>query len=127
MPRQGNVWGRTVTSPWLLVLVLIGVFGWLTPMVSAARRTHRSAASAPVTAGDEIVIPVPSTGDLCVRGTAISDSSRIAVLGERTVSLGEILRWHGQSYRVVTIEAEEVRLRRTIEAASTATTSHAVR
>lgn len=125
MPRQRNVWEPTVTSPWLMVLVLIGVFGWLTPMVSAARRLHRAPARVPVIASEEIVIPVPSTGELCVRGTAISDSQRIAVLGERTVSLGETIRWDDQSYRVVAIEAEAVRLQRTVEAASTA--KHAVR
>ena len=127
MPRQGNVWGWTVTSPWLLVLVLIGVFGWLTPMVSAARRSHRSPASVPVVTSEEIVIPVRSTGELCVRGTAISESNRIAVLGERTVSLGETIRWDGLSYRVVTIDAEAVRLKRTVDAASTAATNQAVR
>ena len=117
--------GPTSVSPWLVILFLIGVIGWLPPMVSAARRFSRTT-TIPVPQAEDIVIPVQSTGEVCVRGTSISDSNRMAILGERTISLNETVHFEGHHYRVVAITAEDVRLRRISDTASMSKTNSAV-
>ena len=108
----------TKPSPWLIGLLLLGSLSWLSPIVSAARRIHRTQAVEQQAAADDIVLTLQSTGDLCVRGTSIASSKPIALIGGQTVTVGEQVQLDGRGYRVTRIEPDQVRLRRLAETAA---------
>lgn len=107
------VWGfdshtSTKSSRWLIALVLLGAFCWLSPMVSAARRMRASQPRAAVS--KDVVLTLQSSGDLCVRGTSVANERRVALIGGQTVALGELIQLENRKYQVVEIESERVRL-----------------
>jgi hypothetical protein len=115
------VWGwhshtSTKSSPWLIALVLLGAFLWLSPIVSAARRMRAFQPRASLS--QDIVLTLQSSGDLCVRGTSVADARRVAVIGGQTVALGEHVLLENRRYHVVAIESDQVRLRPVTDAAA---------
>ncbi len=87
-------------KPVVAALFLCGLIGWLSPLVSAARRP-KLAPPVTVTAAD----------GLCVSGFSQSGNHKYAVLNEHVVQEGQLVHWQGRRYLVSAIDADGLLLR----------------
>lgn len=92
-----------------MILLLLGAVGWFSPTMASTRRSWKADRAA---VPREIVLPVSSAAtEICVQGTSISGTSRVAVIDGRVVTMGQRIQWSGKTFSVMDIEPESVRLR----------------
>lgn len=88
-------------KPIVAALFLCGLIGWLSPLVSAARRPKLP----------PISVNADAETGLCVSGYSQSGSQKYAVLNEHVVQEGQMVHWQGRRYLVSAIDADGLLLR----------------